>query len=129
MFGELTIVQLKVIFLGDFSFVKIFLTKLSCYHDNYFKYFMFGKHNGFVSKARGFCMYVFSSSTVIPVCNHYLLHYCVIITSSRRLRSHFGLYVCVFVCHNNNSKISNLYNYIIYARYLLGEVCMGVPSS
>ena len=75
MFGELTIVQLKVIFLGDFSFVKIFLTKLSCYHDNYFKYFMFGKHNGFVSKARGFCMYVFSSSTVIPVlwCNHYLL--------------------------------------------------------
>jgi hypothetical protein len=50
-----------VIFLGDFwhfSFVKIFLTKLSCYHDNYFKYFMFGKYNGFVSKARvSACMY------------------------------------------------------------------------
>jgi hypothetical protein len=39
--------------LGDFSFVKIFLTKLSCYHDNFFKYFMFGKYNGFVSKAMG----------------------------------------------------------------------------
>jgi hypothetical protein len=50
-----------VIFSGDFSFVKIFLTKLSCYHDNYFKYFMFGKYNGFVSKASGFCMHVFSS--------------------------------------------------------------------
>ena len=50
-----------MIFLGDFSFVKIFLTKLSCYHDNYFKYFMFGKYNGFVSKVRGFCMHVFSS--------------------------------------------------------------------
>jgi hypothetical protein len=35
----------------DFSFVKIFLTKLWCYHDNYFKYFMFGKYNGFA------CMY------------------------------------------------------------------------
>jgi hypothetical protein len=45
-----------VLFLGDISFVKIFLTKLSCYHDNYFKYFMFGKLNGFVSKGRGFCM-------------------------------------------------------------------------
>jgi hypothetical protein len=28
------------------------------YHDNYFKYFMFGKYNGFVSKARiAACMY------------------------------------------------------------------------
>jgi hypothetical protein len=33
-------------------------TKLSCYHDNYFKYFMFEKCNGFVSKARvSACMY------------------------------------------------------------------------
>ena len=32
--------------------------KLSCYHDNYFRYFMFGKCNGFVSKARvSACMY------------------------------------------------------------------------
>ena len=32
--------------------------KLSCYHDNYFRYFMFGKYNGFVSKARvSACMY------------------------------------------------------------------------
>jgi hypothetical protein len=61
MFGELNILQLKVIFLGDFSYVKIFLTQLSCYHDNNFKYFMLGKYNGLVSKARGFCMHVFSS--------------------------------------------------------------------
>jgi hypothetical protein len=28
------------------------------YHDNYFKYFMFGKYNGFVSKARvSACLY------------------------------------------------------------------------
>jgi hypothetical protein len=47
-----------VIFLGDFSFVRIFLKKLSCYHDNNFGYFMFGKYNGFVSKARvSACMY------------------------------------------------------------------------
>ena len=32
--------------------------KLSCYYDNYFKYFMFGKYNGFVSKASvSTCMY------------------------------------------------------------------------
>jgi hypothetical protein len=47
-----------VILLGDFSILKIFLIKLSCYHDNYFKYFMFGKYNGFVSKASvSACMY------------------------------------------------------------------------
>jgi hypothetical protein len=57
MFGELIILQLKVIFLGVFSFVKIFLIKLSCYHDNYFTYFMFGEHNSFVSMARGFLMH------------------------------------------------------------------------
>jgi hypothetical protein len=47
-----------VIFLGDFTILKTFL-KLSCHHDNYFKYFMFGKYNGFSSKARGFCMHEF----------------------------------------------------------------------
>jgi hypothetical protein len=46
------------IFRAGFSNVKIFLMKLSCYHDNYFKYFMFGKYNGFVSKAKvSACMY------------------------------------------------------------------------
>jgi hypothetical protein len=54
-----------IIFLGDFSFAKIFLTKLLSYYDNYFKYFMFGKYNGFVSKASGFCMHVFSSLNLI----------------------------------------------------------------
>ena len=41
-----------MIFLGDFSFVTDILKNLSCYHDNYFKYFTFGKYNGFVSEAR-----------------------------------------------------------------------------
>jgi hypothetical protein len=35
-----------------FFICKNILKKLSCYHDNYFRYFMFGKYNGFVSKAR-----------------------------------------------------------------------------
>jgi hypothetical protein len=35
------------------------LKKLLCYHENYFKYFTFGKYNGFVGE--GFCMHVFSS--------------------------------------------------------------------
>jgi hypothetical protein len=46
------------IFLGDLFICKNILKKLSCYHDNYFRYFMFGKYNGFVSKARiSACMY------------------------------------------------------------------------
>jgi hypothetical protein len=36
----------------------MFLIKLSCYSDNNFKYFMFVKYNGFLSKARvAACMY------------------------------------------------------------------------
>ena len=46
------------IFRRFFIYKNIF-KKLSCYHDNNFKYFMFGKYNGFVSKARrnSACMY------------------------------------------------------------------------
>jgi hypothetical protein len=41
-----------------FFICKNVLKKLSCYHDNYFRYFMFGKYNGFVSKAWvSACMY------------------------------------------------------------------------
>jgi hypothetical protein len=41
-----------------FICTKNILKKLSCYHDNNFGYFMFGKYNGFVSKARvSACMY------------------------------------------------------------------------
>ena len=41
-----------------FFICKNILKNLSCYHDNYFRYFMFGKYNGFVSKARvSACMY------------------------------------------------------------------------
>jgi hypothetical protein len=35
-----------------FFICKNILKKWSCYHDNYFRYFMFGKYNGFVSKER-----------------------------------------------------------------------------
>jgi hypothetical protein len=42
----------------QFFICKNILKKLSCYHDNYFRCFMFGKCNGFVSKARvSACMY------------------------------------------------------------------------
>jgi hypothetical protein len=41
-----------------FFICKNILKKLSCYHDNNFGYFMFGKYNGFVSQARvSACMY------------------------------------------------------------------------
>ena len=41
-----------------FFICKNILKKISCYHDNYFRYFMFGKYYGFVSKARvSACMY------------------------------------------------------------------------
>jgi hypothetical protein len=41
-----------------FFICKNILKKLPCYHDNYFRHFMFGKYNGFVSKARvSACMY------------------------------------------------------------------------
>ena len=63
MFGKLLILYLKVIFLGDFSIVKIFLMKLSRYHDNYFKYFMFGKYNVVFSGRRGM-LHVFSSGLI-----------------------------------------------------------------
>ena len=41
-----------------FFICKNILKKLSCYHDNNCRYFMFGKYNGFVSKARvSACIY------------------------------------------------------------------------
>jgi hypothetical protein len=46
------------IFRRLFNCKNINLKKLSCYHDNYFRYFILGKYNGFVSKARvSACMY------------------------------------------------------------------------
>jgi hypothetical protein len=47
MFGELK------------NIVKIFLTKLLCYHDNYFKFFMFAENTMVSSARRGVspCMY------------------------------------------------------------------------
>ena len=53
MFGELIILLLKVIFSGEFSFVKMFLTKLLCYNDNYFKHSAFG-NKMVLSARRGF---------------------------------------------------------------------------
>ena len=46
-----------------FFICKNILKKLLCYHDNYFKYFTFGKYNGFVGG--GFCMHVFSSYNLL----------------------------------------------------------------
>ena len=46
----------------QFFICKNILKKLSCYHDNYFRYFMFGKCNGFLRKARvSACMYLSSN--------------------------------------------------------------------
>jgi hypothetical protein len=43
---------------SDMAICKNILKKLSCYHDNYSRYFMFVKYNGFDSKARvSACMY------------------------------------------------------------------------
>ena len=63
MFGKLVILQLKVIFLGDFSFVKIFLTNYrvtmtttlntSC-----------SENTMVLSEGEGFCMHVFSSRSL-----------------------------------------------------------------
>ena len=60
-----------------FFICKNILKKLSCYHDNYFRYFMFGKYNGFVSKARvSACMYflvmVFKKNDYRMRCNNYV---------------------------------------------------------
>ena len=50
-----------------FFICKNILKKLSCYHDNYFRYFMFGKYNGFVSRARvSACMYFLVHNLLIP---------------------------------------------------------------
>ena len=50
-----------------FFICKNILKKLSCYHDNYFRYFMFGKYNGFVSKARVSARMYFLVNTTILV--------------------------------------------------------------
>ena len=55
-----------------FFICKNILKKLSCRHNNYFRYFMFGKYNGFVSKARvSACMY-FLVGPGIAICEGYV---------------------------------------------------------
>jgi hypothetical protein len=52
-----------------FFICRIILQKLSCYHDNYFRYFMFGKYNDFVSKARvSACMYFLVDTQYDVIC-------------------------------------------------------------
>ena len=61
-----------------FLICKNILKKLSCYHDNYFGYFMFGKYNGFVSKASvSACMYflVFFVQHAKNRCTDYCFNY------------------------------------------------------
>jgi hypothetical protein len=56
-----------------FFICKNILNKLSCYHDNNFKYFMFGKYNGFVSKARvSACMYFLVTNYNLGFGNHWV---------------------------------------------------------
>ena len=51
-----------------FFICKNILKKLSCYHDNYFRYFMFGKYHVFVSKARvSACMYFLVQYVIISL--------------------------------------------------------------
>ena len=51
-----------------FFVCKNILKKFSCYHDNNFGYFMFGKYNGFVSKARvSACMYFLVLNKASPI--------------------------------------------------------------
>jgi hypothetical protein len=55
---EIDIFVIKSDIFRLFFICKNILIKLSCYHDNYFRYFMFGKYNVFFSKARVYaCMY------------------------------------------------------------------------
>jgi hypothetical protein len=59
-----------------FFICKNILKKLSCYHDNNFRYFMFGKYNGFVSKARvSACMYfLVSQYSIYAPCQYFTHH-------------------------------------------------------
>ena len=68
-----------------FFICKNILKKLSCYHDNYFRYFMFGEYNGFVSKAR------------VSACMYFLVRMISLTgyPSSQHLRGKFGLIIFV----------------------------------
>jgi hypothetical protein len=63
MFWEIDNFVIQSDIFRRFFICKNILKKLLCYHDNYFKYFTFGKYNGFVGE--GFCMHVFSSTILI----------------------------------------------------------------
>ena len=63
-----------------FFICKNILKKLSCYHDNYFRYFMFGKYNGFVSKAR------------VSACMYFLVIY-------------YNIYSCSYMCYDSFKNI------------------------
>jgi hypothetical protein len=82
-----------------FFICKNILKKLSCYHDNYFRYFMFGKYNGFVSKARiSACMY-FLVKVILRWLPKVLHHYTLLYTEN----------ACFFTLHdmktNGNSEL------------------------
>jgi hypothetical protein len=55
--------------------------EIRLYRDNYFRYFMFGKYNGFVSKAR------------VSACMYFLVKY----LKNRRIQS----FACVYVRTKN----------------------------
>jgi hypothetical protein len=60
-----------------FFISKNILKKISCYHDNYFRYFMFGECTSFVSKARvSACMYFLVCSSITVDAMEVLIKYC-----------------------------------------------------
>jgi hypothetical protein len=81
-----------VIFLGDFLFLK----KLSCYHDNYFRYFMFGKYNGFVSKAR------------VSACMYFLVIYLIFAVSGSVGGHHWAILYYWRTCSASTSEAKNM---------------------
>jgi hypothetical protein len=47
-----------------FFICKNISKKLSCYHDNYFKYLMFGKYKDLCQQGEGFCMHVLKTVAI-----------------------------------------------------------------
>ena len=92
-----------------FFICKNILKKLSCYHDNNFRYFMFGKYNGFVSKARvSACMY-FLVIKVIP-------QFCIAHFYCAHLRTYN------FIHYTYRLKKISFYDYFLLLQNIFGYI-------
>jgi hypothetical protein len=95
-----------------FFICKNILQKLSCYHDNYFRYFMFGKYNGFVSKAWvSACMYFLITSYFRSKLINYELLILILITvyTWQNYCNLIGYEVCKYFINCLSSVISSKY--------------------